>query len=40
MQKAHLSYAKAAARLRRSDDLIRGAIGEDIEPTLRALLKL
>jgi len=38
MQKAHLSYAKALTRLRRSDDLVREAIGEDIEPTLRALI--
>ena len=40
MQKAHLPYARAAARLRRSDDLIRETIGEDIEPTLRALLRM
>jgi len=38
MQKAGLSHAKAGARLRRSDDLIHVAIGEDIEPTLRALI--
>src|SRR5918994_458238 len=38
MQKTGLSYAKAVARLKKSDDLIREAIGEDIEPRLRALL--
>jgi N-acetylmuramic acid 6-phosphate etherase len=38
MQKTSLSYSKAVARLRKSDDLIREAIGEDIEPRLRALI--
>lgn len=38
MQKTHLSYAKALGRLRRADDRLRDAIGEDIEPRLRALL--
>lgn len=38
MQKAHLSYARAVSRLRKSNDLVREAIGEDIEPTLRALI--
>jgi len=38
MQKAGLSYTKAVARLKKSDDLIRDAIGEDIEPRLRALI--
>jgi N-acetylmuramic acid 6-phosphate etherase len=38
MQKAGLTYAKAVARLRKSDDLVREAIGEDIEPRLRALI--
>ena len=38
MQKTGLSATKAAARLRKSDDLIREAIGEDIEPRLRALI--
>jgi N-acetylmuramic acid 6-phosphate etherase len=38
MQKTGLSYTKAIARLRKSDDLIREAIGEDIEPRLRALI--
>jgi N-acetylmuramic acid 6-phosphate etherase len=39
MQKTGLTYAKALARLRRSQDRIREAIGEDIEPRLRALIE-
>jgi N-acetylmuramic acid 6-phosphate etherase len=39
MQKSHLSATQAARRLRQSNDLVRDAIGEDIEPRLRALLK-
>jgi hypothetical protein len=39
MQKTGLPYTRAAARLRRAHDLIRDAIGEDIEPRLRSLLK-
>jgi N-acetylmuramic acid 6-phosphate etherase len=38
MQKTGLAYSKAVARLKKSDDLIREAIGEDIEPRLRALI--
>ena len=38
MQKTGLTYAKSIARLRKSDDLVREAIGEDIEPRLRALI--
>ncbi len=38
MQKTGLPYPKASARLRKSDDRIREAIGEDIEPRLRALM--
>ena len=38
MQKAGLSATQATRRLRESNDLIREAIGEDIEPRLRALL--
>jgi N-acetylmuramic acid 6-phosphate etherase len=38
MQKAGLTAAQAQARLRRSKDLVHVAIGEDIEPTLRALI--
>ena len=37
-QKAGLSYVQAQRRLRNSDDSIREALGEDIEPTLRKLL--
>ena len=39
MQKTGLSYPKALARLRRAQDRIREAIGEDIEPRLRALIE-
>jgi N-acetylmuramic acid 6-phosphate etherase len=39
MQKTGLTYTKAIARLKKSDDLIREAIGEDIEPRLRALIE-
>jgi N-acetylmuramic acid 6-phosphate etherase len=38
MQKTNLSYPKALARLRRAHDSMREAIGEDVEPRLRALL--
>jgi N-acetylmuramic acid 6-phosphate etherase len=38
MKKAGLTAAQAAARLRKSDDVIREALGEDIEPRLRSLL--
>jgi N-acetylmuramic acid 6-phosphate (MurNAc-6-P) etherase len=38
MQKAGLPYTKALARLRRSHDSMREAIGEDVEPRLRAVL--
>ena len=38
MQKTGLSYQKALSRLRRTGDRLRDAIGEDIEPRLRALL--
>lgn len=40
MRKTGLPYARAVARLRESNDSIREAIGEDIEPRLRKLLKL
>jgi N-acetylmuramic acid 6-phosphate etherase len=38
MQKTGLSYTKALSRLRRSHDSMREAIGEDVEPRLRAVL--
>lgn len=40
MQKTGLSLTKALARLRRADDSMREALGEDIEPRLRSLLGL
>ncbi len=40
MQKAGLTLPQAIKRLRSADDQIREAIGEDIEPRLRELLKL
>jgi N-acetylmuramic acid 6-phosphate etherase len=40
MQKTGLSWAKANVRLRQHDNSMRDAIGEDIEPRLRQLLKL
>ena len=39
MQKSGLSYPKAVTRLRKADGLVREALGEDIEPRLRDLLK-
>jgi len=39
MAKTDLPRAKALARLRRADDSVRQAIGEDIEPRLRELLR-
>jgi N-acetylmuramic acid 6-phosphate etherase len=38
MEKAGVNYAQALRRLRKADDSIREALGEDLEPTLRALL--
>lgn len=38
MQKTNLPLSKALARLRKANDQIREAIGEDIEPRLRSLL--
>jgi N-acetylmuramic acid 6-phosphate etherase len=39
MQKTGLSRPQAMKRLRKADDSVRTAIGEDIEPRLRELLK-
>jgi N-acetylmuramic acid 6-phosphate etherase len=39
MQKTGLNYRQALSKLRRADDLVREAIGEDIEPRLHDLLK-
>jgi len=38
MNKTGLSYPKAISRIRKAGDQLREAIGEDIEPRLRALL--
>ncbi len=38
MQKTGLSYLKALSRLRKANGLMRDAIGEDIEPRLKALI--
>ena len=40
MQKGSLTYTQALARLRRSHDFVRDAIGEDAEPRLKELLKV
>jgi len=39
MEKAGVTYQQALARLRQADNFVREAIGEDVEPCLRALLK-
>ena len=39
MQKTGLAYPKALTRLRKAHDLMRDAIGEDIEPRLRGMLQ-
>jgi len=39
MQKADLTLPQAIKRLKKADDSIREAIGEDIEPRLRELLR-
>lgn len=39
MQKASLTLPQALRRLKQAEDSVREAIGEDIEPRLRALLK-
>jgi N-acetylmuramic acid 6-phosphate etherase len=39
MQKTGVTYAQAVRRLRKADESIRKAIGEDIEPRLKELLK-
>jgi N-acetylmuramic acid 6-phosphate etherase len=39
MQKGGLSYKQSLARLRHANGFVRDAIGEDIEPRLKALLK-
>jgi len=39
MEKTHLTLPQALKRLKRSDDSVREAIGEDIEPRLQAILR-
>jgi N-acetylmuramic acid 6-phosphate etherase len=39
MQKAGITYQQALTRLRKADDFVREAIGEDIEPRVRELLR-
>ena len=39
MQKASLTLPQALKRLKKADDMVRDAIGEDIEPRLRELLR-
>jgi N-acetylmuramic acid 6-phosphate etherase len=39
MKRADVTYAQALRRLRKADDSIREALGEDLEPTLRTLLE-
>ena len=39
MQKSDLTLPQALRRLKKADDSIRDAIGEDIEPRLRELLR-
>jgi len=40
MQKAGLTYAQALSRLRRAHDVVREAIGEDVEGRLKELLRV
>jgi len=40
MQKSGLTYPKALSRLRRSHDVVRDAIGEDVEARLKELLRV
>src|SRR6476469_8817292 len=39
MQKSGLTYPRATARLKAAHDFVRDAIGEDVEPRLRELLR-
>ena len=40
MQKGDLTYPKALTRLRRTHDVVREAIGEDVEERLKELLRV
>jgi hypothetical protein len=39
MKNAGVSYAQAIRRLRKADDSVREAIGEDLEPRLKKILR-
>jgi hypothetical protein len=39
MQKSDLTLPQALKRLKKADDSVREAIGEDVEPRLRELLR-
>jgi N-acetylmuramic acid 6-phosphate etherase len=39
MQKTGASYPKAIGRIKKADDQLREALGEDIEPRLKELLE-
>jgi hypothetical protein len=39
MQKATLTLPQALRRLKKAEDSVRVAIGEDADPTLRTLIK-
>ncbi|HEY7290560.1 MAG TPA: N-acetylmuramic acid 6-phosphate etherase [Vicinamibacterales bacterium] len=40
MQKSGLTYSQSLSRLRRAHDFVKDAIGEDVEPRLKAVLKV
>jgi len=40
MQRSGLTYPKSLSRLRKAHDVVRDAIGEDVEARLKALLKV
>ncbi len=39
MQKTGLPYRQSLGRLRNAENVVRDAIGEDVEPRLRTLLQ-
>jgi N-acetylmuramic acid 6-phosphate (MurNAc-6-P) etherase len=40
MQKSGLTFTQALSRLRRAHDVVRDAIGEDVEGRLKELLRV
>jgi N-acetylmuramic acid 6-phosphate (MurNAc-6-P) etherase len=40
MQRGKLTFAQSLSRLRRAHDVVRDAIGEDVEARLKELLKV